>query len=147
MRSIINNKKGLSDVVTTVLIILLVLAAVVIIWTFVQPALKKGSARVTADCITLVLKPVSCSTSASGSNMTVKWDSGDVKLVGIKTIYQTASGDKVDSFTTGLPMVLESKLFTSTAASATKATVAGVIQTESGEQITCSEVSPRIDCA
>jgi hypothetical protein len=57
---LMNNRRGLSDVIATVLIILLVLAAVVIIWAFVRPAIQIGAEKVSAGCVELDLKVVSC---------------------------------------------------------------------------------------
>ena len=60
-----NNKRGLSDVVTTVLIILLVLAAVVIIWAFVRPAIQSGAGKVSGGCVELDLKVISCNSNVA----------------------------------------------------------------------------------
>ena len=58
----INNKKGISDVVTTVLIILLVLAAIVIVWSFIRPTLQRGGENidVSSRCLDLTATVVSC---------------------------------------------------------------------------------------
>ena len=58
----INNKKGLSDIVTTVLIILLVAVAVAAVWAFVAPSLSGTGKQFTKTqvCISNIIEPVTC---------------------------------------------------------------------------------------
>ena len=56
----INNKRGLSDVVTTVLIILLAIAAVVIVWSFVAPTLRGAGEKLNISCIQTDLEITNC---------------------------------------------------------------------------------------
>ena len=70
----IQNKKGLSDIVTTALIILLVAVAVAAIWAFVSPALRGTGIQFTKTqvCISNVIEPITCKSGISvptvGSN-------------------------------------------------------------------------------
>jgi len=61
------NKKGLSDVVTTVLIILLVVAAVSLVWVFIVPMIKNtgGAVNRGQTCFTNSVEPVTCKGSAA----------------------------------------------------------------------------------
>lgn len=57
----INQKRGLSDVVTVSLIILLAIAAVVIVWTFLRPTLENTGKEIAgANCLTVEAKAISC---------------------------------------------------------------------------------------
>ena len=60
----INNKKGLSDIVTTVLIILLVAVAVAAVWAFVAPSLSGTGKQFTKTqvCISNIIEPITCET-------------------------------------------------------------------------------------
>ncbi|MBM3233233.1 hypothetical protein FJZ18_03650 [Candidatus Pacearchaeota archaeon] len=58
----INNRKGLSDIVTTVLIILLVLAAIAILSLYVLSFVNKGGTELegSAECALMQLYPTEC---------------------------------------------------------------------------------------
>ena len=58
----IQNKKGLSDIVTTALIILLVAVAVAAIWAFVSPALRGTGIQFTKTqvCVSNLIEPITC---------------------------------------------------------------------------------------
>ncbi len=62
----IQNKKGLSDIVTTALIILLVAVAVAAIWAFVSPALRGTGIQFTKTqvCVSNLIEPITCKTTA-----------------------------------------------------------------------------------
>ena len=77
------NKKGLSDVVTTVLIILLVLAAVAAVWAFINNLISQGGSAVEAQgqCIGLKIEPAVCNINNVGTptafaSVTAQWTSG-----------------------------------------------------------------------
>jgi len=63
----IQNKKGLSDIVTTALIILLVAVAVAAIWAFVSPALRGTGIQFTKTqvCVSNLIEPITCKTTAA----------------------------------------------------------------------------------
>ena len=63
----IQNKKGLSDIVTTALIILLVAVAVAAIWAFVSPALRGTGTQFTKTqvCISNIIEPITCKSGIS----------------------------------------------------------------------------------
>ena len=65
----IQNKKGLSDIVTTALIILLVAVAVAAIWAFVSPALRGTGTQFTKTqvCVSNIIEPITCKTTAGGT--------------------------------------------------------------------------------
>jgi flagellin-like protein len=67
----LNQKRGVSDVVTTVLMILLVIAAIGILWAVISKFVSQGTSTVagTPDCLTTGLS-VDSATNASG--LTVK---------------------------------------------------------------------------
>ncbi len=65
----IQNKKGLSDIVTTALIILLVAVAVAAIWAFIAPQLKGTGTQFTKTsvCISNSIEPITCKTTPPAS--------------------------------------------------------------------------------
>ncbi|MBX4212413.1 hypothetical protein KW787_03105 [Candidatus Pacearchaeota archaeon] len=151
-------KRGLSDVVTTVLIILLVLAAVVIVWSFVQPAIKKGVETVPGQtaCIQLDIQPVSCIKSATNPNLatvTYRWNSGDATLGGLKVILTKTDGTTIVDSTTAttapntLPARLESRTLSNLnfGGPASKVSIAAVVRTDTGQDVTCTE-STAVTC-
>ena len=146
------NRKGLSDVVTTVLIILLVLAAVVIIWSFVQPAIKRSASQVTGDCINLKIEPTSCKLIGNEYNVSYKRDAGTANLRDVKFVFGQNGLDVVRGNVTGANInELESKIVSNNTlgieiSTGDTFTVAGVIQTTASELITCTESEPRITC-
>jgi len=139
------NKRGQGEVVTTVLLVLLVLAAVALITPFLLGFLQKGAKSVTAACLELKLDPVSC---ASGTAV-YKWSSGAVNLTGVKLIFYTASGTSTVTDITAaadVPKILETRSVTVLPNSASF-TVAGVVLTESGDKVTCSENPNKVACS
>ncbi len=66
----IQNKKGLSDIVTTALIILLVAVAVAAIWAFIAPALRGTGTQFTKTqvCVSNIIEPITCKTTAGGTD-------------------------------------------------------------------------------
>ncbi len=69
----IQNKKGLSDIVTTALIILLVAVAVAAIWAFVSPALRGTGIQFTKTqvCVSNLIEPITCKTMVAGADSVV----------------------------------------------------------------------------
>ena len=83
-------KRGLSDVVTVTLIILLAISAVVIVWVFVRSTLLKVGGQIEGgQCISIDVKPVSC-TGGTGV-VIVANGPGDTIVQKVKLIYY-ASG-------------------------------------------------------
>lgn len=77
------NRKGLSDVITTVLIILLTLAAIILIWTFIRPVISNAgqSVNVQGVCLQLQIEPTSClaNTPIDGlADVKFKYAAGDL---------------------------------------------------------------------
>lgn len=98
------NKRGLSQVVTTVLIILVVLAAILIIWAAVRPTVETAGEQISADCITIELEAVSCSSDGNDTTVGIKRSAGSGELTDVKLVF--SGGDVVDA---GIaPGVLES---------------------------------------
>ncbi len=82
-------KRGLSDVVTTGLIILLAIAAVVIVWSFVRPAITDVGEKISGECLTVDVEPVSC--TGSGASVRVKNGPGDTTIDTVRVIFYTGT--------------------------------------------------------
>lgn len=141
-------KRGQGEVVTSVLLVLLVLAAIAIITPFLLGFLQKGAQSVTAACLQLDLQPVGCAkVHSTNVSVTYKWAGGEVNLTGIKLIvYKT---DKTSSVVDGK---LLNQLETGTSeidvgGLGSEFTVAGVVVTEGGGEITCNENPNKVVCS
>ena len=78
-------KRGLSDVVAVTLIILLSIAAVVIVWTFVRSTLEKTGSEITASCVNVDLRAISCDLT---NNVTVVENgAGETVIDKVKIVY------------------------------------------------------------
>jgi len=91
-----NNKKGISDVVTTVLIVLLSLVAVAIVWSFLSPLITKSGTQIsqTQACLSASLEVVGCKLAAAGTtnyNVTVH-NAGSTDLTIINLIFAKGDG-------------------------------------------------------
>jgi len=80
------NKKGLSDVVTTVLIVALSLVAITIVWVVVNGLISSntGSIESQGDCLKTNLEIVSASSTGSEVTVVIKRTTGDNEIGGIK---------------------------------------------------------------
>jgi hypothetical protein len=92
----INNKKGLSDVVTTVLIILIGLAAVAAIGAMVINQINKLGTKVDKDsiCRENVVDPISCTKVAGTNTLNVAYTrvSGEAPITGTNFNIEEAAG-------------------------------------------------------
>src|SRR3989344_5023642 len=121
-------KKGLSDVITNVLIILLVLIAISLVWFFVSGTIRTGAEQTSgaADCITVSVEPVSCSTGGT-STIIVKRNVGSGALFGIKFVVSSGGISTVydgNSATAQGLVELETAIFTLTGPVAAGNTIA-----------------------
>lgn len=147
------NKKGISDVVTTVLIILLVVAAVAIIWGFVsRPLQQSGQALETStSCLQVSLAPTACSVNASDSagkaTAIYKWNSGSATISSVKVVFELKDGtNDVVSGTTPAGVGSTQKAV-STKSNATAVSVAAVIKGSDGVDATCPASIEKIACS
>jgi len=102
----IQNKKGLSDIVTTALIILLVAVAVAAIWSFVAPALRGTGTQFTNTqvCVSNIIEPITCKTTgpADATNqagkipVTIQVRRTLTDGVAVPTEFETVSGTAPD---------------------------------------------------
>jgi len=82
----INNKKGLSEVVTTLIIILLVLVAIGIVWVVVNNILESGTQQteISAKCLQIDVKATAASCDVGGvCNVTYKRNAGGDEIGGV----------------------------------------------------------------
>lgn len=151
------NKRGLSDVITTVLIILLVLAAVAIIWAFLQPAIKRSISQVTGECLTLNLKPVSCTYNSATNVPFVKVtrDAGKATLKEVILLFEIPGGDEVKMIVgSNLPEELETKTYESdiltdsldNAVNPVSVRVGAKISIDEGGEKICDPSAAKISC-
>ncbi|PIN90233.1 hypothetical protein COU60_01985 [Candidatus Pacearchaeota archaeon CG10_big_fil_rev_8_21_14_0_10_34_76] len=154
----INQKKGLSDIVTNVLIILLVLVAVGIIWAFLNPTIRTGAGQLggAADCLTVQLEPVSCDWQAGNQRVTfeVKRNAGSGSLKDIKLIVAngenlfSASSKLTGSSSEELQELATGRYIISSAVNmiGKSFTVAAVVDDGSGGMKTCSQSTIQVIC-
>ena len=87
-----NDKRGVSGVVTAVLLILLVIAAIAILWVVIQNFVKDttDAAVSQADCFGTQL--IISNAIATQSTVTVLRQSGDITLTEVKVIVNPSGG-------------------------------------------------------
>jgi hypothetical protein len=143
--------RGVGEAVITILIILIGLAAVAIIWGFIQPSIKKDSSQITSACIELELEPTSCEYSGSGTNYSaivrVERGGDDIILKELKIIFDVGLDSEVKS-STNIPDPLGAKsiTFTDFTSPPQQINVAGLIETEFGQNKLCAESQYKVDC-
>ena len=107
----LNNKRGVSDVITTVLMILLVIAAIGILWLVVSRFVRTGTEGVgsASDCLSTDLEIVSAN-NVNGNSLSasVKRNSGDGSISEIKFF---VGGSVVTVTPTTWPSVGETKTY------------------------------------
>jgi hypothetical protein len=111
----INNKRGLSTVVTTLIIILLVLVAIGIIWVVIRGIVEGGSQSVDygAKCFQVALSVTNITGGATDpTGVIVSRSAGGEDLSGVMVVYKngTASSTIVD--VSGNVGALETKTLT-----------------------------------
>lgn len=81
----INDKKGLSEVVTTLIIILLVLVAIGIVWVVVNNVLQSGTEQteISAKCLLIDIKATAVNCAAGNCAVTYKRNAGGDDVDGI----------------------------------------------------------------
>ena len=91
----INQKRGLSDVVSVSLIILLAIAAVVIVWSFVRPTLESTGKEISGgNCLAVEAQVISCTILAGVASVVVENGPGQTTIDSVKLVfYETAAAN------------------------------------------------------
>jgi len=141
-----NNKKGLSDVITTVLIVLLTLVAVGLLWGFLSPLfLESGEKINTAKaCLSVDLTIAGCVVDGNNADVTVRRGAGDADLGEITLIFGNPDGSTTPKNQSGFPLELETKLYPDVVVGFTAEDVAvsGGITDSQGEISPCQPTQP-----
>jgi len=112
-----NNKKGISDVVTTVLIVLLSLVAIAVVWSFLSPLITRSGTQIaqTEACLSASLEVSTCKLNIAGTtwsyNVTVKRNAGTADVTSIKLIFGKADDSATPFEQTSAPDELEVKAY------------------------------------
>ena len=94
----LNNKKGVSEVVANVLIVLLVIVGIAVIWSVVKPTIDKGAKGINSDCFTLQIEPVSCVKDGNAYKVNIKRNPGAGVFDAVELVFEDADGGS-DRFT------------------------------------------------
>ena len=96
------NRKGLSAVITTLIIILLVLVAVGIIWVVVRNVVEQGAEQIdiSTKCVAVDVRAVSVAESVPGNySVTLNRRAGGGDIGGIKVnVFNATSSSGVEDF-------------------------------------------------
>ncbi len=144
----INNKRGLSIVISTLIIILLVLVAIGIIWVVVQGIVESGGSQVEAKakCMGVDIKINSvglCPANSASCNVIVERGVGGGDIDGVRVmvtdgaITLTGDGAALDVFGTATISATGSAL----GGDATTAKVAAFVYDSNGEEVVCDIVN------
>jgi len=147
------NKKGLSEVVTNVLIVLLVIVAIGVIWAFIYPMITKSGAKIEASqaCLSLSnnLEITMCDSDGTNAKVLVKRSSGSEALKEIKLVFEKEDGSTLNITTiTNIPAELETKAYDITGlASNPKAVslVPSIADSKTGAVVACNAL-PKVEC-
>ena len=154
MRNIINNKRGLAEIITVILIILLSLAAIAILWNVIKPLITDSANKVSTSCLTgaeLEIKDADC----SGAIYTVKLERGNVEdeIKSIKFVFADATNDNSktielsrangDNMPSGLDVITYSFNKTVVGFNATKVKIAPTMKGET-DDLSCSVVDESV---
>lgn len=149
------NKKGLSAVVTTLIIILLVLVAVGIIWVVVRNVVDQGAAQIgdTFTCTSLdfSVTAASCAVNSTSNNwncdVTYTRKSGGDDVDGVKIIlsngqksYSKDVSGNVAVLDTNTESNIETNLVNSTDVEPNTAEIAPYFINEAGDESLCNPV-------
>ena len=90
------NKKGLSGVVTTLILVLLVLAAVGIVWVVINGIITRGAENIdiNAKCLEIEVTPTAASCEDALCSVTVVRSAGGDEIAGIKLIFSEEGGEE-----------------------------------------------------
>ncbi|MEM4271772.1 MAG: type IV pilin [Candidatus Pacearchaeota archaeon] len=142
------NKKGLSEVVTNVLIILLVIIAIGIVWAFVSPLIFKAGTQATQAqaCLGLDVKPVACVfTGGSVYNVSVTRSSQSADIEEVIFVFEKQSGETISRTQTAAPDILGTKIYSLDAGESSIKSVAVAVRLK-GATNAC-QISAKQACA
>ena len=139
--NMIENKKGLSEVVTTLIIILLVLVAIGIVWVVVNNVLQSGTeqAELSAKCLNVDIKATAVSCVAGTCSVTYKRNSGTDAVSGIIIVLSngTESAQKQVAGNINISATKTETGFVTGLTNVNKAEIAAYFTAASGENQTC----------
>jgi len=150
-----DNKRGISGVITTILLVGLVLVAIFITWGFIQPILTGtgGEIALSSACLKLDLEPLSCSYDQGSGEATIRYKRGSgnpgMNLTGVSVVVDLATGDSQVETIRGNDVAdqLETKSVTiGVDDDATAFTVVGLLTGDDGSENPCPETAGKISC-
>ena len=143
------DKRGISAVVVTIMIILVAIIAVTILWAALKPAIEGSVEEISLQCLEVEVEVSSCSVVSGSEEIVVTLNAGEIDK--LKVVFYDTDGDSLGSedITTDIPGTLETKTVTVSPTTGTTAmNIAGVITTDSGEDVVCrAELATPLDCA
>jgi flagellin-like protein len=143
----INDKKGLSEVVTTLIIILLVLVAIGIVWVVVNKVLQSGTEQteISAKCLLIDIKATAAQCTAAGiCNVTYKRNAGGEDIDGVIIILsngQSSAQEDIDGNVAPLSTETLLNFDSDLSPVPNKAEVAAYFIDDSGKQQLCGTTS------
>jgi len=136
------NKRGMSTVVTTLIIILLAIVAIGVVWVVIKNIISQGQEEISLAGITINLKILKASISGDTLYVTVHRNAGEGTLTGINFVISDGNNSQVVKRSTNLP-ALGTQTFTfsisnelSTLGEIKTISIAPVYETSSGKEIT-----------
>ena len=132
-----NNKRGISGLVTTLIMVLLVLVSIGIIWTVIKNILSGGVEQISLGQLTIDLKIKEAKIEGSDLIVRVGRSVGEGSLVGVKFAVSNDSLTKVVEKSTNINE-LEDETFNlgSNVSSIKEVSVAPIIKSETGKEVT-----------
>ena len=132
-----DNKRGVSGLVTTLIMVLLVLVSIGIIWPVIKNIISGGVEQISLGQLTIDLKIKEAKIDESNLIVRVSRNVGKGDLVGVKFAISNESLTKVIEKTTNITE-LEDQTFNlgSVVSSVKEVSIAPIIQSEAGKDVT-----------
>tara|TARA_Y100000034_G_scaffold45400_1_gene55820 strand:- start:2798 stop:3226 length:429 start_codon:yes stop_codon:yes gene_type:complete len=132
-----NNKRGISGLVTTLIMVLLVLVSIGIVWTVIKNIISGGVEQISLGQLTIDLKIKEAKIEGSDLIIRVSRSIGEGSLVGVKFAISNESLTKVIEKNTSI-VELEEQTFNlgSDVSSIKEVSIAPIIKSETGKEVT-----------
>ena len=108
-----NNKRGVSEVITTVVIILISIIAIAVLGSFLLPLIAKSGSKVqqAEACLTVSIEVPSCVVAATSANVTVRRNAGTANMEEIRLIFEQETGATKVVSESIVPSELETRIY------------------------------------
>lgn len=135
-----NNKRGLSTVVTTLIIILLVLVAVGIVWVVISNVIREGTEEISLGKFTVDLRIKSVNVTGGSVDVKIRRNPGKGDLSGIKFIIDDGVDTHVFDEPTTMAELAEQTFSLIYSGIVKEVSIAPILKSDSGKEFIGNEI-------